>query len=128
MAVGTYAEIVASPRSLTGKYLSGELSIAVPATRVSPDSRALVLKGLKANNLKGLTVSIPIGLITCVTGVSGSGKSTLVVDTLYKTLARRLYDSKARAGELSSISGLEFIDKVIDIDQSRPHTPASSHR
>jgi len=118
VAVGAYAEIIKNPRSLTGKYLSGELSIAVPTKRVKPGSRALVLKGVKANNLKGLTVSIPVGLITCVTGVSGSGKSTLVVDTLYKTLARRLYDSKARAGELSSISGLEFIDKVIDIDQS----------
>ncbi|GMR05388.1 MAG: hypothetical protein BMS9Abin24_201 [Thermodesulfobacteriota bacterium] len=118
VAVGAYAEIISSPRSLTGKYLSGELSIPVPAHRVKAGSRAIVLKGVRANNLKRLTVKIPVGLITCVTGVSGSGKSTLVVDTLYKNLARRLYDSKVRPGELSSISGLEFVDKVIDIDQS----------
>ncbi len=76
------------------------------------------MKGACANNLKSITVKIPIGLITCVTGVSGSGKSTLVVDTLYRVLAQRLYQSKDRAGEVGSVLGLEFIDKVIDIDQS----------
>ncbi len=118
VARGTHGEIMSNKRSLTGKYLSGELAIPVPAKRLKPDGRFLVLKGVRANNLKSVTARIPIGLMTCVTGVSGSGKSTLVVDTLYKNLARRLYDSKVRAGELSGISGLEYIDKVIDIDQS----------
>ncbi|MFQ5736321.1 MAG: excinuclease ABC subunit UvrA [Thermodesulfobacteriota bacterium] len=118
VARGTHEEIISNERSLTGKYLCGALSIPVPARRLAPDGRYLALKGLRENNLKGLTVKIPVGLITCVTGVSGSGKSTLVVDTLYKNLARRLYDSRVRAGALSGMTGLEFIDKVIDIDQS----------
>lgn len=118
VAKGTYKEILKSGKSLTGKYLSGELSIPVPPERRRPDGRFLELKGLRANNLKDIDVKIPIGIMTCVTGVSGSGKSTLVVDTLYKSLANRLYDSRHRAGEVSSINGLEFIDKVIDIDQS----------
>jgi excinuclease ABC subunit A len=90
----------------------------VPQERKQPDGRYLTLKSVRANNLKDITVRIPVGLMTCVTGVSGSGKSTLVVDTLYKNLAKRLYDSKYRAGEVASIGGLEFFDKVIDIDQS----------
>jgi len=118
VAKGTYREITTSDRSLTGKYLSGAIELPVPAERKKPDNRFLTLKGVKANNLKDVTVKFPVGLITCVTGVSGSGKSTLVVDTLYRNLARRLYDSKARGGEVSSITGLEFFDKVIDIDQS----------
>ncbi|MEK7773265.1 MAG: excinuclease ABC subunit UvrA, partial [Deltaproteobacteria bacterium] len=118
VAKGAVDEIIKNGRSLTGKYLSGELAIAVPRERRRPDGRCLSLKGLRANNLKNLSVDIPIGLITCVTGVSGSGKSTLVVDTLYKNLARRLYDSRLKAGAADSIRGLEFIDKVIDIDQS----------
>ncbi len=118
VAKGTHAEIAASRRSLTGRYLSGDLEIPVPIERKKADGRNLVLKGARANNLKDVNVKFPVGLITCVTGVSGSGKSTLVVDTLYRNLAKRLYDSKARGGEVSSISGLEFFDKVIDIDQS----------
>ncbi len=118
VAKGTHAEIIANPRSITGKYLSGEYEIPVPGSRQKPDGRFITLKDLRANNLKNITVKIPVGLMTCVTGVSGSGKSTLVVDTLYKNLAKRLYDSKLRAGEVSSITGLEFVDKVIDIDQS----------
>jgi len=118
VATGTMAEIIKNEKSLTGKYLSGKIEIPVPAERKKPEGRTLTLKGVKANNLKDITVKIPVGLMTCVTGVSGSGKSTLVIDTLYKNLARRLYDSKQRAGEVASISGLEFFDKVIDIDQS----------
>ncbi|MBI5903631.1 MAG: excinuclease ABC subunit UvrA [Deltaproteobacteria bacterium] len=118
VARGSVEDIIKSERSLTGKYLSGELAIAAPLERRRPDGRRLSLKGLKENNLKDLSIDIPIGLITCVTGVSGSGKSTLVVDTLYKNLAKRLYGSKLKAGAMDSIRGLEFIDKVIDIDQS----------
>ncbi len=118
VAKGAAAEIEAAEDSLTGKYLSGRLQIPVPVVRRRPDKRALTLKGLRANNLKDITVRIPVGLITCVTGVSGSGKSTLVIDTLYRSLAKRLYDSKGKPGEYASITGFEFFDKVIDIDQS----------
>ncbi|HXI10659.1 MAG TPA: excinuclease ABC subunit UvrA [Thermodesulfobacteriota bacterium] len=118
VAVGTFREIIGNGKSLTGKYLSRELEIHVPEERKKPDGRFLTLKGVSANNLKDVTVRFPVGLMTCVTGVSGSGKSTLVVDTLYRNLAKRLYDSKERAGAVASIAGLEFFDKVIDIDQS----------
>ncbi|MBI5755285.1 MAG: excinuclease ABC subunit UvrA [Nitrospirae bacterium] len=118
VASGTPADIIQSPESITGKYLSGALVIPVPDKRRRPDKRYLVIKGAMANNLKGITVKIPIGLITCITGVSGSGKSTLIIDTLYKALAQRFYGSRERAGEVGEILGLEFIDKVIDIDQS----------
>lgn len=118
VATGTPDEIIANKESLTGKYLSRKLEIPVPSQRRKPDGRFLTVKGAKANNLKNITAKIPIGLITCITGVSGSGKSTLVIDTLYKALAQRLYHSKERAGEVDNILGLEFIDKVIDIDQS----------
>jgi excinuclease ABC subunit A len=118
VAEGPHTEIMRNDKSLTGKYLSGELSIPVPAERKKPGRRRLVLKGLKANNLKNLTVEIPMGLITCVTGVSGSGKSTLVIDTIYKNLAKTFYHSKDRPGAVDRIAGTEFIDKVIAIDQS----------
>ena len=118
VATGTPLEIISNKQSLTGKYLSKELEIPVPSERRKSDGRFLTIKGAKANNLKSITVKIPIGLITCITGVSGSGKSTLVVDTLYRALSQRLYHSKERAGEVEDILGLEFIDKVIDIDQS----------
>ncbi len=118
VATGAPDDIVAHKESLTGKYLSRELEIPVPSQRRKPDERFLTIKGAKANNLKNITAKIPIGLITCITGVSGSGKSTLVIDTLYKALAQKLYHAKERAGEVDKILGLEFIDKVIDIDQS----------
>jgi excinuclease ABC subunit A len=118
VATGTPKEIMDNERSLTGKYLSGALTIPTPDTRHTPDGRFLTLQGAKDNNLKSISVRIPVGLITCVTGLSGSGKSTLVVDTLYRLLAQRLYHSKERAGEVEKVLGLEYLDKVIDIDQS----------
>ncbi len=118
VATGSPTDIMANPDSLTGKYLSGVLSIPVPSTRKKPDGRFLALKGVRANNIRGMNVRIPLGLITCVTGVSGSGKSTLVVDTLYKNLTRILYGLKERAGFVKAIDGLEHIDKVISVDQS----------
>ncbi len=118
VAAGTYDEILESPASLTGRYLSRELSIPVPKRRRKKGRRLLRFKGLTANNLKNIDVEIPLGLITCVTGVSGSGKSTLVLDTIYRNLARRLHRSRVSAGEAGAITGLEFIDKVIAIDQS----------
>jgi excinuclease ABC subunit A len=117
VAEGTPREIQKDPRSLTGKYLSGELTIAVPRQRRRPE-RFIAVTGAAENNLKDLTVRFPLGVLTCVTGVSGSGKSTLVVDILYRALAQRLYRSTERAGKHGDIKGLEHIDKVIDIDQS----------
>ncbi len=117
VAQGTPQQILADPRSLTGRYLSGELAIALPKTRRSSE-RFIELKGARENNLKGIDVRIPLGVMTCVTGVSGSGKSTLVLDTLYKALAQRLFRAKEKAGKVDDILGLEHLDKVIDIDQS----------
>ena len=117
IAEGTPAEIEQNPRSLTGQYLSGVLAIATPKRRRQPE-RSISVTGASENNLKDLTVTFPLGVLTCVTGVSGSGKSTLVVDILYRALAQRLYRSTERAGKHNDITGLEHIDKVIDIDQS----------
>ncbi len=118
VAQGTVKEILKDQNSLTGGYLSGRLKIPVPKVRRQPGKKRLRLKGLSANNLKNIDVEIPVGLMTCVTGVSGSGKSTLVIDTLYRNLARSLYRSKERPGHVTKITGLEYIDKVIAIDQS----------
>ncbi len=117
VAQGTPAEIMAHPESLTGKYLSGVLSIPVPKKRRKPE-KFLRIIGAAENNLKNLDVAIPLGVMTCVTGVSGSGKSTLVIDTLHKVLSQRLYKSKEKAGAVRDITGLEQLDKVINIDQS----------
>jgi excinuclease ABC subunit A len=118
IAQGAPADIVASPDSLTGKYLSGRLEIPMPATRRRATNRFIEIKGAAENNLQSIDVRFPIGLLTCVTGVSGSGKSTLILDTLYKALMQRLHHTKERAGAHREIQGLHFIDKVIDIDQS----------
>ena len=115
---GTPKQILKSNDSLTGKYLSHRLEIPVPHKRRKPGPRSLTIKGASENNLREITVNIPLGLFTCVTGVSGSGKSTLVIDTLYRALAQKLYRSKERAGKIEEIEGLEYIDKVIDIDQT----------
>jgi excinuclease ABC subunit A len=117
VAQGTPAEIMANPNSLTGRYLTGELSIPVPQKRRKPE-RSLRIVGATENNLKGIDVEIPLGIMTCVTGVSGSGKSTLIIDTLYKVLCQRLYRSREKAGGVKAIKGIEFLDKVINIDQS----------
>ncbi|HEY5976206.1 MAG TPA: excinuclease ABC subunit UvrA, partial [Geobacteraceae bacterium] len=117
VAQGSPAEIMADAASLTGKYLSGELTIAVPAKR-RPADKYLTIAGASENNLKDVTVQIPLGVMTCVTGVSGSGKSTLVIDTLHKVLGQRLYRSKEKAGAVRDVLGLEQLDKVINIDQS----------
>jgi excinuclease ABC subunit A len=117
VAQGTPRQIMENPASITGKYLSGELSIPVPIERRS-SSRSITIVGASGNNLKNVTVEIPLGIITCITGVSGSGKSTLVIDTLHKVLSQRLYRSREKAGAVTDIKGLEFLDKVINIDQS----------
>jgi len=118
IAEGTPADIMASPQSLTGQYLNGAREIAVPERRPKNPHRVLKLVGARGNNLKNISVEIPLGLFTCVTGVSGGGKSTLLVDTLYKALARRLNGASEAPAPFDRIEGLEFLDKVIDIDQS----------
>ncbi|HSB79348.1 MAG TPA: excinuclease ABC subunit UvrA [Candidatus Methylomirabilis sp.] len=118
VAAGSPAEIMASRASLTGRYLSGELSIAVPRVRRPPTGLYLTIRGAREHNLKNIEVEIPLGLFTCVTGVSGSGKSTLVTDILRKALDARLYGGRERPGEHDKILGIEHIDKVIDIDQA----------
>jgi excinuclease ABC subunit A len=111
-------ELVKFPRSLTGKYLSGELSIEVPARRRAGTGKLLTVAGATENNLKNITVKFPLGVFTAVTGVSGSGKSTLVNDILYRAAARTFYESTEKPGAHRRIEGLEHLDKVIDIDQS----------
>ncbi len=119
VAEGTPPQIEASPASLTGQYLSGELSIEVPATRTPPDpERMLRILNASGNNLKQVNAEIPVGLLTCVTGVSGSGKSTLINDTLYPAVARHLYGSTPEPAPHDRIDGLEHFDKVINVDQS----------
>ncbi len=115
---GTPQEMIKDSGSLTGRYLSGDLTISVPAKRRKPGKKYLLIKGASQNNLKEISVKVPLGLFNCVTGVSGSGKSTLVIDTLYKALAQKLYQSKDRPGKVMEIKGLEHVDKIIDIDQS----------
>jgi excinuclease ABC subunit A len=118
VAAGPPEEIVRCEASLTGQYLSGRKEIPVPRTRRRSNGHALTVTGCRANNLKGIDVTVPLGVVTCVTGVSGSGKSTLVLDTLYRALAQRLTGARERPGEYRSLSGLEHVDKVIHIDQS----------
>jgi excinuclease ABC subunit A len=117
VAQGTPGEVIDDRESLTGDYLSGRRSIPLPEHRRKAKG-TLSIRGASANNLKNLDVDIPLGVMTCVTGVSGSGKSTLILDTLYKALAQRLYRTRERSGKVASIGGLEQLDKVIDIDQS----------
>ncbi|NMM36593.1 MAG: excinuclease ABC subunit UvrA [Glaciimonas sp.] len=119
IAQGTLADILKSTTSLTAKYLNGTLEIAVPSKRtaVKPDKQ-FIISGASGNNLKNVTLNLPVGLLTCVTGVSGSGKSTLVNDTLYLAAARHLYGSHAEPAAHESIAGLEHFDKVISVDQA----------
>jgi excinuclease ABC subunit A len=119
VAKGTPEEIAANPNSLTGHYLSGERTVAIPARRrAASPGRELKIVGARGNNLKSVTASIPLGLFTCVTGVSGGGKSTLVIDTLYKAAARHLNGASDPPAPYERIDGLDELDKVIDIDQS----------
>ena len=122
VAAGTPHEIMANPASLTGQYLSGRRTIPVPTRRVTRDpERVIRIVGARGNNLRDVTVDVPLGLFTCVTGVSGSGKSTLVLDTLYTHLAAHLGGAaaaSAASAPCERIEGLELIDRVIDIDQS----------
>jgi excinuclease ABC subunit A len=119
VAQGTAADIAANPASLTGRYLSGELRIEIPAERVpAADAKQLTIRGAAGNNLHGIDAAIPVGTFCCVTGVSGSGKSTLINDTLYPAAARRLNGASLRAAPHAAIEGLEHFDKVVDIDQS----------
>jgi excinuclease ABC subunit A len=119
VAEGTPAEVMAAAESLTGQYLSGRRVIPVPlARRKAKKGRWLTLQGATENNLQHVDAAIPLGTFTCVTGVSGSGKSSLIVDTLYPALARRLHKARLLPGAYEAIEGIEYLDKVVDIDQS----------
>ncbi|MEZ5619202.1 MAG: excinuclease ABC subunit UvrA [Rhodocyclaceae bacterium] len=119
VAEGTPQQIAAHPDSLTGAYLSGRRAIPLPKKRQAPSAtRQLRILGAHGNNLKQVSLDLPVGLLTCVTGVSGSGKSTLINDTLYAAAARHLYGSSAEPAPFDAIEGLEFFDKVISVDQS----------
>lgn len=119
IAQGTPQQIMASPASITGKYLSGELEVATPAVRrEAKKNRRLKIVGARGNNLKNVTAEIPLGTFTAVTGVSGGGKSTFLIETLFKAASRRIMGSREHPAEHDRIEGLEFLDKVIDIDQS----------
>ncbi len=118
VAAGPPEIISQSEKSLTGQYLSGRAEIAIPHNRRKPNGKAITIRGASEHNLQNIDVSFPIGLMTVVTGVSGSGKSTLVNKILYKTLARNIYRALDEPGAHKSIEGLEYIDKVIEIDQS----------
>jgi excinuclease ABC subunit A len=118
IAQGTVDDLIATPASLTGKYLSGEMIVPVPERRPKNARRTLSVINARGNNLKNVTAEIPLGLFTCITGVSGGGKSTLLVDTLYKAVARKLNGASEAPAPHDRIEGLEHLDKVIDIDQS----------
>ena len=119
IAEGTPQQIMANPNSITGKYLSGELEIATPAERrQGKKGKRIRIVGARGNNLKNVSAEIPLGTFTCVTGVSGGGKSTFLIETLFKAASRRIMGSREHPAEHDRIEGLEFLDKVIDIDQS----------
>ncbi len=119
VAQGTPAEVMANPESLTGQYLTGMRQIEVPKTRrKGKKKQALKVVGATANNLQKVTAQIPLGTFTCVTGVSGGGKSTLIIETLYQALAKKLNGARMHPGAHDRLTGTEFLDKVVDIDQS----------
>jgi excinuclease ABC subunit A len=119
IASGTVEEVLRNPHSITAKYLSGELEIAVPATRRVPDGKRMIrIFNAREHNLRNLDIEIPLGLFVAITGVSGSGKSTLIEDILHRSLARHFYRARVIPGLHDRITGLEHIDKVIDVDQS----------
>jgi excinuclease ABC subunit A len=118
VATGSLEDLAANPESITGQYLSGAREIPVPGDRRAGNGKAIVMQGARENNLKDLTVRIPLGMFVCVSGVSGSGKSTLVTDILSKKASQLLYNARERPGEVDAITGLELLDKVVVIDQS----------
>jgi len=123
VAEGTPKQIMAHPKSLTGHYLSGEKFIALPDERreghkAGKKTKKIIIQGANGNNLQNVDAEIPLGTMTCVTGVSGSGKSTLIIETLYKAVARKLNNNRNIPGPHEAILGLEYIDKIVDIDQS----------
>jgi excinuclease ABC subunit A len=118
VAEGTLSQIMENKASLTGRYLSGEKRIPMPGDRRPGNGQEIVVKGARQNNLKNIDVAVPLGKFVCITGVSGSGKSTLIDEILYRKLAQHFYRAKERAGDCDEITGIEHIDKVINIDQS----------
>ncbi len=118
VAQGSPEEVMKSAKSLTGQYLAGKLRIEVPAVRRRGNGKAILLKGAREHNLKGVDLRLPLGLFICVTGVSGSGKSTMLTDLLYPAISNRIMRSSLNEGDFDSIEGLEHIDKIINIDQS----------
>ena len=118
VATGSIEDIISEPRSITGDFLSGRRKIEIPQNRMAPDGRWITVKGARQNNLKNIDVSFPVGLMTVVTGVSGSGKSSLVNEILYPYCASRLNHAKVRDGNSDGIEGIEYLDKIIAIDQS----------
>tara|TARA_R110000868_G_scaffold92100_3_gene255225 strand:+ start:893 stop:3721 length:2829 start_codon:yes stop_codon:yes gene_type:complete len=118
VAEGTPEQIQQNPNSLTGKYLTGVEQIAIPKERRKGNKKSISIKGARANNLQGIDVNFPLGKFICVTGVSGGGKSSLVIETLYKALAKRMHNARNQPGAHDAITGIEHIDKIIDIDQS----------
>jgi excinuclease ABC subunit A len=118
IAEGTPDDILAHPKSLTGAYLSGRKQVPVPKKRRPGNGKAITIVGARQNNLKGIDVRIPLGLLVCITGVSGSGKSTLMSDILYNSLAARLHGAHTQGGAHERIDGVEHLDKIINIDQS----------
>ena len=118
VAQGTPEQVMDNPNSMTGRFLTGKETIAIPAERRPGNGNTLSLVGATGNNLKNVTIGIPLGTFSCVTGVSGGGKSTLIIETLYKALSRRLMGSRQQPAPFDRIEGMEHIDKIIDIDQS----------
>ena len=119
VAEGTPEAIMANPDSITGQYLTGRRQIAVPSIRrIGHPGQILRILDARGNNLKGITAEIPLGTFCCITGVSGGGKSTLIVETLYKALAKRLNNAREQPAQLGGLEGVEFLDKIVDIDQS----------
>ena len=118
VAEGSIADILNTPASLTGAYLSGRKQVPIPETRRSGNGESITILGASEHNLKNIDVKLPLGTLVCITGVSGSGKSTLMVDVLHKALARKLHRARSKPGAHTGIEGLEHIDKIINIDQS----------
>lgn len=118
VAAGTTKEVIKHPKSITGQYITGKKEIPVPAERRKGNGKIISIKGAAENNLKNVSVDIPLGLFTCVTGVSGGGKSSLIIETLYKYIAKTLHGSRLHPGKHEIIRGLDNIDKIVDIDQA----------